>query len=146
MTPPYIEARNPGKPGAAKLRRALGADVVLSFLEKGFLALLDARELPRPRTNVDRRGDKVDCHWADRDLTIELVSCRFHGTRYGYETASPVADPRATSPSPTATCSSVAMPRPRRSPGSWPTDAERLLVRGAPPARAAKISATAGSM
>ena len=89
VTPPYIEAciaRNPGKPGTAKLRRALGADVVLSFLEKGFLALLDAHELPRPRTNVDRRGDKVDCHWAERDLTIELVSCRFHGTRYGYET------------------------------------------------------------
>src|SRR4051794_18198072 len=33
-------ARNPHKPGAAKLRRALGADVTLSALEDGFLALL----------------------------------------------------------------------------------------------------------
>ncbi len=89
VTPAYVEAciaRNPGKPGAAKLRRALGADVVLGFLEKGFLALLDAHGLPRPRTNVDRQGDKVDCHWAERNLTVELVSYRFHATREGFET------------------------------------------------------------
>lgn len=89
VTPPYIEAciaRNPGKPGAAKLRRALGADVVLSALEKGFLALLDAHGLARPRTNIDRKGDNVDCYWAHRQLTIELVSYRFHATRAGFET------------------------------------------------------------
>jgi len=89
VTPQYVEAcmaRNPGKPGGAKLRRALGSDIVLSFLEKGFLALLHAHGLPRPRTNIDREGDKVDCYWAQRDLTIELVSYRYHATRYGFET------------------------------------------------------------
>ena len=41
--PDQIEAcvaRNPHKPGIAKLREALGADVTLSVLEKGFLALV----------------------------------------------------------------------------------------------------------
>lgn len=86
--PPHVEsciARNPHKPGAAKLRRALGADVTLSALEDGFLALLRAHGLPRPRTNIDHRGDKVDCHWPQLGLTVELLSYRFHGTRHAFE-------------------------------------------------------------
>ena len=66
VTPEIIEAciaRNPGKPGAAKLRHALGADVTLSKLEDAFLKLARAHDLPVPRTNIDVRGDKVDCHW-----------------------------------------------------------------------------------
>lgn len=89
VTPAQIEAciaRNPNKPGAAKLRRALGADATLSELESGFLALIDRHGLPRPRTTIDLNGDKVDCHWPDHGLTIELHSYRFHATRYGYET------------------------------------------------------------
>ena len=76
-TPGHVEAciaRNPGKPGAAKLRRALGCDVTLSALEDAFLALLAGHGLPLPRTNIDRRGDKVDCHWPEHDLTVELHS------------------------------------------------------------------------
>jgi hypothetical protein len=34
--------------------------------------LLDLAPL-LPRTNVDHHGDKVDCHWPQHDLTIELV-------------------------------------------------------------------------
>lgn len=86
--PALIEAclaRNPHKPGAARLRRALGGDVTLSALEDGFLALLLRYGLPMPRTNIDRRGDKVDCHWPEHDLTIELLSYRFHGTRQAFE-------------------------------------------------------------
>jgi hypothetical protein len=86
--PRYIEdciARNPRKPGAAKLRRALGADVTLSTLEDGFLALLRAHGLPRPRTNIDHRGDKVDCRWPQLGLTVELMSYRFHATRHAFE-------------------------------------------------------------
>jgi hypothetical protein len=78
-------ARNPRKKGAAKLRRALGADVTLSALEDGFLALLRTHKLPLPRTNVDHHGDKVDCHWPDHDLTVELLSYRFHATRRAFE-------------------------------------------------------------
>ncbi|HEV2787289.1 MAG TPA: hypothetical protein VGV67_12905 [Solirubrobacteraceae bacterium] len=78
-------ARNPHKPGAARLRRALGSDVTLSFLEDAFLELLAAHALPLPRTNIDRAGDKVDCHWPPLDLTIELLGYRFHATRRAFE-------------------------------------------------------------
>ncbi len=88
VTPQMIEAciaRNPTKPGAAKLRRAYGADVTLSGLEDAFIRLLESNDLPLPRTNVDVKGDKVDCHWEQHGLTIELHSYRFHASRYAYE-------------------------------------------------------------
>lgn len=88
-TPRFVEdciARNPGKKGIAKLRVALGSDVTLSQLEVGFLALLRDHGLPAPRTNVDHRGDKVDCHWPRLGLTVELVSYRFHASRHAFET------------------------------------------------------------
>jgi hypothetical protein len=78
-------ARNPQKKGAGRLRRALGSDVTLSALEDGFLMLLREHGLPRPRTNIDVAGDKVDCHWPQLDLTIELLSYRFHGSRMAFE-------------------------------------------------------------
>lgn len=78
-------ARSPHKKGAAKLRRALGCDVTLSILEDAFLALLATHGLPRPRTNIDLRGDKVDCHWPSYGVTIELITYRFHATRHGFE-------------------------------------------------------------
>jgi hypothetical protein len=87
-TPQDVEAcikRSPRKPGARRLRAAIGADVTLSDLEDEFLALLKRHRLPLPRTNVDRRGDKVDCHWPGRDLTVELLSYRFHGSRHAFE-------------------------------------------------------------
>ena len=88
MTPRDVEAcitRNPTKQGAAKLRRALGADVTLSDLEDGFLELLKRHDLPLPRTNIDCAGDKVDCHWTRHGLTIELLSYRFHASRRAFE-------------------------------------------------------------
>ncbi len=78
-------ARNPGKPGAPRLRRALGADVTLSMLEDGFLALLRTHGLPLPRTNRVHAGDKVDCHWPRSAITVELLSFRYHGTRRASE-------------------------------------------------------------
>ena len=77
--------RNPHKPGANGLRQALGADVTLSDLEDAFLKLLARHDLPRPRTNIDRNGDKVDCHWPDRDLTVEIVTYRYHASRQAFE-------------------------------------------------------------
>jgi len=87
-TPRSIEeciARNPRKHGAGKLRRAMGSDVTLSHLEDEFLALLERHKLPKPRTNIDFARDKVDCRWPERDLTIELVSFRYHATRHAFE-------------------------------------------------------------
>lgn len=87
-TPAHVEAciaRNPNKPGIARLRYALGSDVTLSDLEDGFLKLLTEHGLPLPRTNIDHKGDKVDCHWPEHDLTVELLSFRFHATRDAFE-------------------------------------------------------------
>ena len=87
-SPRHIEAciaRNPHKKAIAKLRAAAGSDVTLSTLEDAFLALLREHGLPRPRTNIDRRGDKVDCHWPQYDLTVELLSYRFHASRRAFE-------------------------------------------------------------
>jgi hypothetical protein len=86
--PAQIEAciaRNPTKKGIAKLRRAYGADATLSELEKGFVRLLEGHGLPRPRTNIDLKGDKVDCHWPQHGLTVELHSYGFHATRWAFE-------------------------------------------------------------
>ncbi|MDX6692171.1 MAG: hypothetical protein QOG15_3628 [Solirubrobacteraceae bacterium] len=88
-SPHHIEAciaRNPHKPRAAKLRHAIGADVTLSILEDGFLALLKRHNLPLPRTNIDHAGDKVDCRWPEHNLTIELLSYTYHATRHAFET------------------------------------------------------------
>jgi hypothetical protein len=86
--PRHVEAciaRNPTKPGAARLRTALNADVTLSALEDGFLALLREHAVALPRTNVDHAGDRVDCHWPQAGLTVELLSYRFHGSRRAFE-------------------------------------------------------------
>lgn len=79
-------ARVPNRPGAARLRQALlGDDLLLSRLEAGFVALLRRAGLPLPRTNVRRAEGRVDCHWPERGLTIELDSYRFHATRTQWE-------------------------------------------------------------
>ena len=78
-------ARNPHKKGIAKLRVAWGRTSRSAILEDRFVALLSTHGLPRPRTNIDRRGDKVDCHWPAHDLTVELVSYRFHASRTAFE-------------------------------------------------------------
>jgi hypothetical protein len=87
-TPADIEAciaRNPHKQGIAKLRHALGSDVVLSPLEARFRRLMREHGLPSPRTNIDVGADKVDCHWPQHGLTVELHSYRFHATRQAFE-------------------------------------------------------------
>jgi hypothetical protein len=88
VTPELVEAcikRNPTKKGVARLQAAMRSDVTLSVLEDAFIALLRARRLALPRTNIDHQGDKVDCHWPDKTLTVELLSYRFHGSRQAFE-------------------------------------------------------------
>ena len=87
-SPRQIEAcilRNPGKPRADRLRLAMGSDVTLSDLESAFVELLRDHGLPPARTNIDVRGDKVDCHWPSLGITVELLSFRFHGSRHAFE-------------------------------------------------------------
>jgi hypothetical protein len=88
-TPDQIEAciaRNPRRPGTVRLRHALGSDVTLSVLEDAFLELLMEHNLPLPRTNIDHRGYKVDCHWPELGLTVELWGYRYHRSREAFDT------------------------------------------------------------
>ena len=88
--PEHVEAalaRKSTARGSAALRRVLRGDarVLLSKLEKGFIALLEARDLPLPETNKPKDGHFVDCRWPDYELTVELDSYRYHSTRHAWE-------------------------------------------------------------
>ena len=41
------------------------------------------RSRPGATNCVD--GDKVDCHWTQYGLTVELITFRYHATRHGFE-------------------------------------------------------------
>jgi hypothetical protein len=89
-TPAKVEAvlaRRPNSPGARTLRSVLRGDVrvTLSELERRFLAILREEGLPLPRTNRPAGGRRVDCHWPEHGLTVELDSYRYHNTRYSWE-------------------------------------------------------------
>ena len=79
--------RYPNVKGAATLRAiATGdAEIVLSRLEKLFLALLRQHGLPLPETNRRRGAHYVDCRWPGRRLTVELDSYRYHRSRRSWE-------------------------------------------------------------
>jgi hypothetical protein len=82
-----VLARHPRAPGRKNLRRILHGDVhiTLSALERAFLELLREEGLPLPITNRVASGRYVDCRWPDRDVTVELISYRYHGTRHSWE-------------------------------------------------------------
>ena len=87
VTPKHIDAvlqRMPRAKGAAKLRRIMSGDtkVLLSKLEKGFIARLTEADLPLPETNKRIGGHYVDCRWPDRGVTVELDGFRFHNSRW----------------------------------------------------------------
>jgi very-short-patch-repair endonuclease len=89
-TPRAVEdvlARRRNSPGAAKLRAILRGDVrvTLSKLEKAFLALLDAADLPLPQMNRVAGGRRVDCRWPEHRLTVELDGYRYHHSRHAWE-------------------------------------------------------------
>ena len=89
-TPAQVEAvlaRRPSSPGAARLREVLRGDarVVLSKLEKSFLARLRQERLPLPVMNRPAGGRRVDCRWPARGLTVELDGYRYHHSRHAWE-------------------------------------------------------------
>jgi hypothetical protein len=73
--------------GVEKLERVFVGDVrvALSKLERRFLELLHEAGLPLPVTNKVADGRRVDCRWPDYKLTVELISYRYHHTRYAWE-------------------------------------------------------------
>jgi hypothetical protein len=89
-TPEQVErvlARRPNAKGGKALRAVLRGDerVLLSRLERRFVALLRAEGLPLPVTNRVASGRYVDCRWPERKLTVELDSYRYHGSRHAWE-------------------------------------------------------------
>ena len=82
-----VLARRGRVPGAGKLRHVLNGDapVTLSALERRFLELLEAHALPLPQTNRVAGAFRVDCRWAERRVTVELDSYRFHHSRHAWE-------------------------------------------------------------
>jgi Transcriptional regulator, AbiEi antitoxin len=89
-TPRHIDAVLAGSaspPGARNLRLVLGREalVSLSELERAFIAFLREHGLPLPRTNILVGEHRVDCHWPEYDLTVELNSYRFHQSRHSWE-------------------------------------------------------------
>jgi very-short-patch-repair endonuclease len=59
--------------------------VLLSELERAFIALLRKHGLPLPQTNIPVDGHWVDCRWPEYKLTVELDTYRYHGTRKAWE-------------------------------------------------------------
>lgn len=88
--------RSRGHKGTTAMLRVLeGAEIVRggqSWLERAFLELIAGAGLPRPRTQqvLARRGDRlvrVDCHFPEADLVVELLGYRFHRSTYELQVA-----------------------------------------------------------
>ena len=103
-------------PASAGCCGRCGADVTLSDLEDGFLALLRDHGLPLPRTNIDhprRQGRLSLARPRHHGRAAELPLPRFAPRVRGRRRATPAL--RITTPTPTATCSSAARGRLRSS-------------------------------
>jgi len=81
-----VLARRSRTKGAKRLKAILTGDTptALSKLESAFDALLRKHKLPLPKTNTRVGGHRVDCHWPEVPLTVELDSYAFHNTRYSW--------------------------------------------------------------
>jgi very-short-patch-repair endonuclease len=86
--------RYPRKRGSAAIRDLLGnrkraRGVTRSELERRFLALFEATDLPPPRLNADvavgGRFFSADCLWVEQRLIVELDGWEAHGTDMAFE-------------------------------------------------------------
>ena len=71
-------ARYPRRKGTKEIAHILenhkrnGATVTRSHLERRFLALIDAHDLPRPHINRHTRHGELDARWPDQRLVVEV--------------------------------------------------------------------------
>jgi very-short-patch-repair endonuclease len=71
------------RPGTAALRRMLDRatySVTDSELERRFLRLVREVGLPRPETQKELNGFRVDCYWREMGLVVETDGLRYHRT------------------------------------------------------------------
>jgi len=79
-----------GHPGAGALRRALAIyrqplAFTRSGLEKRFLELVAAAEMPRPAMNTFVEGYELDAYWEVERFAVELDVYETHGSRASLE-------------------------------------------------------------
>jgi very-short-patch-repair endonuclease len=89
-TPAHVEAvlaRRPTSPGAATLREILrGESASPSARSNGGSLRARATRDSRCRRPTGRSAARrVDCHWPDRRVTVELDGYRYHGSRHAWE-------------------------------------------------------------
>jgi very-short-patch-repair endonuclease len=71
----------PPRPGMACMRRLLGCDALTDTgLERAFLAIVKAANLPLPETQAHVSGYRVDFYWPDLGLVVETDGWRHHRT------------------------------------------------------------------
>jgi very-short-patch-repair endonuclease len=94
LSVPRLLERHPRRRGTGLLRSMLQTKAHLRGrtrreLEQRFREILDATDLPRPRSNADVAVDgqfyEVDCLWAEQRLIVELDSRMVHGTEMAFE-------------------------------------------------------------
>lgn len=84
-------ARYPRRRGNAAVRRILdnhrrnGETRTRSELERIFLSLLDAHDLPRPRINRNTDHGELDAAWPEHQLSVEVDGFAAHGPRKAFE-------------------------------------------------------------
>jgi hypothetical protein len=83
-------ARTMGHPGHPRLREALRiyqprVRVTRSGLERRFLALLEAANIPLPATNFNVGAYELDCYWAAERFGVELDVYGTHGSPLAFE-------------------------------------------------------------
>jgi hypothetical protein len=83
--------RYPRRKGTAAIRKILeqhdknGRSVPTSLLERRFLALLDAHDIPRPTINRLSSEGELDATWPEQRLVVECDGFAVHGTREAFE-------------------------------------------------------------
>jgi len=90
---PMLLERYPGRRGTRNVMALLEVrkdpGVTRNDFEEGFLALVDAYGLPRPRMNADLalrgRFFEIDALWERERVAVELDSRSIHGTRKKFE-------------------------------------------------------------
>jgi very-short-patch-repair endonuclease len=69
----------------ALLRTQAGRSTTQSRVERTFLSLVAAAQLPRPLVNARLHGFTVDFHWPAHQLVVEVDGYQFHGSRPAFE-------------------------------------------------------------
>lgn len=81
--------RSRSRPGARRLRRALGLyrdpSFTRSLLERRFLRMAREHGLPRPAMNLFVGGIEIDAYWETERFAVELDGYGTHRTRAAFE-------------------------------------------------------------